>query len=135
MKFLTEELINLDSSQLLKVSDEVRQKCIEIGAKWAEANKRYRDLKELMPSKLATYQMGFMLPGITQTTAKITALSSEGYQDAIREMNTAEFEAELLHVEYRAWMRSLEVLTSIGYVKNQEMKLARYTMVSIQNRI
>ena len=125
MKFLTEELINLDSSQLLKVSDKVRQKCIEIGVKWAEANKRYKDLKELMPSKLAACQISLMLPGVKDSTAKITALSSKEYQDELKKMNCAEFEAELLRVEYKAWVKSLEALTSIGCVRNQEMKLAR----------
>lgn len=125
MQLTTEELINLNSTELFKKADEVRHKCIELGAKWAEANKKYKDLRELMPSKLAAAQIEFMLPGITQSTAKISALSSKEYQEEIKRMNTAEFEAELLHVEYRSWMKSLEVLTSIGYVKNQEMKLAR----------
>lgn len=123
----TEELTNLTSSQLINLVDESRQAAVELGVKWAEANKKFKDLKELMPSFLAEIQLEVKKKGFVESMneAKLEALSMGSYQEKVKEMNEAEHQTRLLEVEYKAHIKTLEALSAISYVRNNELKLAR----------
>lgn len=121
----TEDLVNLTSSDLLSVVQEARDSAITLGAKWAEANKRFKDLKELMPSYLAEIHMQLRSVYETVSEARTAALANQAYQKKVKEMNEAEHETRLLEVEYKAHIKTLEALSSISYVRNNELKLAR----------
>lgn len=118
-----EELSTLSSSELLFKLDELREMAREAGYAAAEADKHYKDLKELMPSFLAQYVSHHSGPGINVTQSRNRALADKGYMDKIKEMNIAEYEARLAEVQYKGWMESIKALTAIAYVRNQEMKL------------
>lgn len=120
-----EELSELTSSQLLHKLDEVRHGVFQAGYDHAAAEKKFNDLKALMPSFLAEYQAHYSKPGVGPTEARAKALADKGYQEKVKEMNIAEYEARLLEVEYKGWMESIKALTAIGYVRNSELKLAR----------
>ena len=121
----TEEMTNLTSSELLLVVQEARDSAINIGVRWAEANKRFKDLKELMPSFLAEFHMVYRKDFETVTEARTAALADTKYQEKVKEMNTVEHETRLLEVEYKAWIKTLEAISAISYVRNNELKLAR----------
>lgn len=118
-----EELTNLTSSELLERLDEIRDAAIRAGNAWAEAEKTYNDLKEMMPSFLAEYQMNYSSSSPTVTAARVRALADKEYRAKITAMNKAEYEARLKEVEYKSWNESLKVLTSISYLRNSELKL------------
>ncbi len=121
-----EELTNLTSSELLLVVQEARDSAIQIGVRWADANKRYKDLKELMPSFLAALQLKYRCDFDTVAEAKSAALAHGHYQEKIEKMNEAEHETRLLEVEYKAHIKTLEAVSAISYVRNNELKLARH---------
>lgn len=120
-----EELTNLNSSQLLHKVDELKDRVIKLGYEHAEADKKYHDLKALMPSFLAEYQAHYSGPGVNATTAKYRALGDKGYQEKIKQMTLAEYEARLLYVEHQANLESLRSITAISFLRNNEIKLAR----------
>lgn len=122
----TEEMANLTSSQLLLVVQEARDSAIHLGLKWAEATKKFKDLRELMPSFLAEFHMRYRKDFETVTEARTAALADKKYQEKVEEMNRAEHEARLLEVEYKAHIKTLEALSAISYVRNNELKLARH---------
>ncbi len=125
-KLTVEQLATLNSSALLNKQDELREFVCQIGHKHAEAHKKYRDLEKLMPSFLADYVDYYHTTiGMNITAAKNKGLADKGYKEKLKEMNIAEYEAKLLKVEHQAWMESLKGLTSISYLRNSELKLAR----------
>ncbi|MDX1902130.1 MAG: hypothetical protein SFW66_09060 [Gammaproteobacteria bacterium] len=124
-KSTAEELAGLTGDQLLFRMDELRHAAADAGYRWAEADKKYKDLKEMMPSLLATIQLSFKTEKMNLAEAKTRALASTTYQERLKEMNLAEYEAELIRVEYRGFMESLKSIQAIAFVKNSELKLAR----------
>lgn len=123
MKFSTEELTALNSSQLLEKLDELRETARCLGLRWAEAEKYYKDLKELMPCFLAETQAYYLTPGANTTTARMRALADKTYQGKIKEMNIAEHEARKLEVEYKGIFESLKAITAIAYLRNREIQI------------
>lgn len=123
-KYTASELAELSSHVLLHKLDDLREGAREIGYQWAEAEKTYNDLKELMPSFLAEYQTHHSGPGVNATTSRFRALADKGYQAKIKEMNVAEYKARLLEVQYKGLMESIKALTSISYVRNGELRLS-----------
>ena len=122
-----EELTNLTSSELLHKSDELRGWVIKKGQEHAEANQKYKDIKELMPSILAQFQDYYAtkVMGIKPAMVKIKAQADPQYMAKIKEMNQLEYEANMKEIEYKAWYASLKNIESISYVRNNELKLAR----------
>jgi hypothetical protein len=118
-----EDLVNLTSFDLMKLLDELRHQVTLAGCSYAELNKEYKDIKELLPSTLATIQLKYSSHKAAE--AKVLALADAQYQGKIRRMNEAEYQMRLKEVEYRSLLKSIEALTSIGYVRNGELKLAR----------
>lgn len=107
----------------MKLLDELRREAALAGCDWAELNKQYKDLKELLPSIRAMLESKY---GQNRpTTAKTMALADLTYQEKVKEMNEAEYQMRMKEVEYRGLMKSIEALTSISYVRNNELKLAR----------
>lgn len=121
----TEELINLDSTELFKQLDLLKSKAIELGATWAELNQTYRDLEKLMPSTLAVIQTVFSKSGGKTTESRVQALASEDYQNKLLAMNKAEYEAEVVRAEYRVYIEAMKAIQAIAYVRNNELRLAR----------
>jgi DNA gyrase/topoisomerase IV subunit A len=119
----TEELTNLNSSELLNHLEEIRHHAREAGLVWAEKERIYKDLKELMPSFLAEFTAHHTGIGVNTTTARNRALADRQYQEKIKQMNIAEYEARLAEVEYKGWMESIKALTAISYVRNRELSL------------
>lgn len=127
MKNNIEELTNLTSSELLHKTDELRDWAIKKGQAHAEAEKKYKDLKELMPSILAQFQDHYAtsVVGIKPAMIKIKAQADPQYMAKIKEMNQLEYDANMIEIEYRAWYASLKNIESISYLRNSELKLAR----------
>lgn len=119
------ELTSLDSRELYSEIERVRDLASKKGAEWAEKYKRYKDLKELMPSFLAEITLQKAEESGQSSQNKVRALASEEYQEKVREQNEAERRARLLEVEYKGLLKSLDAMTSVGYVRNSELKLAR----------
>jgi hypothetical protein len=120
-----EELSNLDSSQLLFKLDEAREAAREAGYAWAEAEKKFKDSKELLPSILAEITSAHMTGAMKMNEAKLRAIASPEYKAKVKEMNVLEYEARLVKVQYQGWMKSLEVLAAIGFLRNNEIQLSR----------
>ena len=123
MQQTAEQLANLDSSALLNRLDYLREQARESGYKWAEAEKAYNDLKELMPSFLAEFIAHYSTAGVNTTTARNRALADKNYQAKVIQMNVAEHKARLEEVEYKSFIESIKALTAISYVRNREMQL------------
>jgi len=121
----TSDLKDLNSFQLMELVEESREAAIRMGTEYVEANKRFKDLKELMPSFLAEIHLLCLEKNITSTKAKLEAISAKEYQSKVKEMNEAERKARLLEVECKAHLKTLEALSAISYVKNQELKMLR----------
>jgi len=121
----SDELSQLDSSELLMRLDELRDAAQKAGLEWVEAKKKYEDCQELLPSILATYQVAIMNDKMTMAEAKARALADDGYKQNVKAMTQAQYEAHLKEVEYKGLMKSLDVLTSISYVRNSELKTFR----------
>lgn len=121
-----EELTNLTSTQLLIKLDELRPVVVKLGHQVAEADKRYHDLKELMPSILAEFQQLYSEDkSLKPYMVKIKALADKDYQGKIKEMNELEYRAKMISLEYRGYIESIKALTAIGYVRNSELKIER----------
>lgn len=121
----SQELTSLPSYELLHKLEELRHAAAEIGYQWAEADKSYKDAKELLPCVLAEYTRHYSTVGVKSTEARVKALADKMYQEKVKEMNQLEYAARLKEVEYKGLMKSIEALTSIAYVRNNELKLAR----------
>lgn len=119
------ELTSLDSRELYSEIERIRALATRKGTEWAEKHKRYKDLKELMPSFLAEITLQEAEKSGHSSQNKVRALASEEYQEKVREQNEAERRARLLEVEYKGLLKSLDALTSVGYVRNSELRLGR----------
>ena len=126
-QFLTaEQLTSLDSSELLLKLDELRHAALTVGHEMADAEKRYKDTKELLPVFLAEIQSLYMETYTAPANiAKVKALAHSEYKMWLEKANELGHAYRLKEVEYRAVIKSLEALTGIAYVRNTEMKLAR----------
>lgn len=118
-----EQLKNLSAYELMNKANEIKEHTIKLGAEWAELDKRYHDLKELMPSFLAEIQCSYT--GLPPAQAKNRALASKHYQEKILEMTEAEKQARLLKVEYQANTELLKAISAVSYLRNTEIKLDR----------
>lgn len=122
MTYTTEQLVALDSSELLALLRELEEKASLVGCSWAEANKAYRDIQLMLPSVLAQLICEYIEEGHTPTVAKQYALSSEVYIEQVQLSIDRERDAELLKVEFRSLSESMKCLSAIAYVRNQELK-------------
>lgn len=121
----SEELVGMTSSELLGLLDEARDAARIAGLKWAEAEKEFKDAKELLPSIFAEYARLYSVAGAKAHDIRWKVAADKGYQAKVKEMNQLEYAARLCEVEYKGWMRTMECLKSISYVRNNELKLAR----------
>ena len=119
----SEELGELNSEALLRRLDEAREQARKLGYEWVEAEKAYKDARELLPSVLAEFVRLHMTPGMKAGEGKLRALADRSYQFKVKDMNQLEYAARLKEVEYRGWMESIKALTAISYVRNNELKL------------
>lgn len=123
--YTKEELLLKDSNTLLGILDQLRHLAAETGAEWAVKHKVYQDYKEMLPSILASIQIGILDDGSKYNESKVRALATEEYKEKVLQMNKAEFEALKLKTVYQSLNESLKALTSISYVKNTELKVLR----------
>jgi hypothetical protein len=124
-KLKPEEMVNLTAHELILIVQEARDCAIQIGVQWAEANKRFKDLKELMPTFLAQIQSELLGTCKSLGVVRIHSLAHGVYREKLEKMNEAEREARLLEVEYKAHIKTLEAISAISFVRNNELKLAR----------
>lgn len=122
-----QEMAELTSSELLQVMFTLRKDATKMGCKWAEIKAEHAKLKKLLPHCLSVLTRGYLNdnPDWSVSYAKTFSTADVAYRKAVEVMVEAEKEARLLEVEYKATMKSLDALTSIGYVRNSELKLAR----------
>lgn len=120
-----EQFIEMSSETLLIKLDELRQLAADKGARWAELNKEYKDIKEMLPSFLATIQLEYLNQGFKLTEARVKALADQSYKEKVMMQNEAEKNSEEIKAEYRSLVLSLECLKSIAWVKNNELKALR----------
>lgn len=117
---------DLNSSQLFDELARLRADAVRLGVLWVEKDAIFKAKRETLMSKLAIIQGNFMVDlGHKISEARITALGSKEYIEEIQAMVAAERESELVKVEYKAAMKSIEAITAIAYVRNNELKLAR----------
>ena len=121
-----EEFKNMTSDQLIDFVFKLRSDVEVYGTLMAEKNKAYKDIKELLPSKLAIIQSDYLAVGKNTSESKIRALANKIYRDEITLMNELGFEFQVAEVRYKASLRSLEAMQAITYVRNNELKLARH---------
>ena len=121
----TQQLTNLNSSELLHKLDELKNAAFALGHEMAEAEKAFKDVKEMMPSYLAEQQIYCQGEDMTLSEAKVYALSHPIYTEKILEMNELGKTYRLKEVEFRGIMKSLDCLQAIAFVRNNELKLAR----------
>lgn len=121
--YSTQDLIDMSSSQLMQLMDELRHNCSLAGCEWAEATKAYKDIKDLLPSILAQIQACFVTQGNSLSEARMLALSHNKYMEKIKEANELEFLAKEKEVTYKSFLKSIEALAAISYVRNNELKL------------
>jgi len=122
-----QELIELDSFQLLGKLDEFKGVAIKTGAAWAEAREKYRNLERLSDTKLAEAQRIYFdrSEEMPVSKARAMALTNDLYKNHLAELNKAEGEANLLQAKFAVYKKAIDALTSIGYVRNSELKLGR----------
>lgn len=120
-------IFDLSSRELLNKLDEYRQLASECCADWAEKKVAYGGKKDLLNSHLAAIQIDFQdrYPKKSQTELKTMALASPEYIKLVTEMTQAHFELSKAEGEYKGLMKSLDALTAISYVVNNEVKLSR----------
>ena len=122
----TNDLSALTSSQLLEKLDELKDRAYVLGYEMVEAETLYKNEKELLPILLAERQSKFMEScGVSVSVAKVQALAHEDYKKSVCRMNAFGHDYRLKESEYKAIIKSLDVLTAISYVRNNELKLAR----------
>lgn len=123
----TEEITTLSSRELLNKLDFYRQKASEACADWAEKKTSYDGKKALLPTQLAAIQnvLQAAFPKKSQGELKNLALASEKYVNLVIEMTQAHLELSKAEGLYKGLMKSLEALTAISYVVNNEIKLSR----------
>lgn len=126
INYKSDDLIDMTSHQLLSIIQEARGMSSEMGTKWVEFNKHYKDKKETLSHKLKAMTIKIMdFEGIKLNEAKIRAEGSEEYRKLIEEMNLAEYDANIAEIEYKSWIKSLDAIGSVCYVRNNELKLVR----------
>lgn len=125
METTTTQLLELSSSELLNEMTTLQDLAAKKGAEWAEVHHEAKAIKEMLPSILASLQRFYFVGKVTMAQAKMQALSHEAYRAKVEKMSELELKAEKIKVEYKALCLSLEGITSISYLKNQELKLGR----------
>lgn len=120
----SDEFINLNAAELENERRKIYARLMEVGPLWAEAKSIYDGAKNKKAVQLATIQDAYSELGLGMS--KVKALVSPEYK-AILDLE-AELQNKylLLDAEYKALLGSYEVLKTIGFVRNSELKLARY---------
>lgn len=121
----TQALADLTSSQLLEKLDELKGQAFSLGHEMAEAEMLFKTKKELLPSMLAEFKAHQYDQGLKGQEALTYALKAPAYIDMVLEAQQYGHKFRLKEVEYRAVIKSLEALTAISFVRNNELKLAR----------
>lgn len=122
-KLTTEQLLSLTARELFTELEQRKNEASQLGVAWAEAQKQHHDIKNMLPSILATLICSFITPTCKLNEARQLALADQRYTDKIKECNEKEALAESLLYQFRLDMAVIEAIRSIAWVRNQEIKI------------
>ncbi len=117
-----DELINQPSDKLLWILDECRAELAKIAEELCEAVCNYKTIETILPHKIAQIQVQFLDVGCSRNEALDRAKASPEYLAELNRLTAAYDIKKPLEIKYEALTLSLRCLTSIAYVKNQELK-------------
>lgn len=119
------DLTQLSAKELFQKIEEYKDRAQKVGEDWAQAKFDAASKSEMLPSKLSEIQRVHLGSDSSVAESKVFALADKNYQGLILEALEYERQARCLEVEYRANLESLKALTSVGYLRNQELKTLR----------
>lgn len=122
---MNSEISDLTSSQLLSKLDEFKHEAQKAGSKLVELETLARDLKTKVEAVFNEMKRIEIEKGKSYNVANVMASCSPEYKNALEEHSKAEHEYNLAKIEYDLAKSSIRTLEAIGYVRNNELKLAR----------
>ena len=120
-----EQLAGLNSEELLSQLDKLKHAAFTLGPEMAQAELRYRQAKDLLPIYLARIQEEQLAQGRRVTEAGVLARASVIYQTYVESANELGAKHAEKEAHFKAILKSIDALQSIGWVRHQELKLAR----------
>ena len=126
LRLTSRDLADLTSYQLFEKLDELKSEAYRLGHEMAEAEKAFKDEKELLPVVLAEIQSNYIdchEYGVTE--AGVHARANSSYRSKLERCNELGHTFRLKEVAYKATMESIKAIQAIAYVRNGELRLAR----------
>ena len=99
--------------------NELRQRLVDLGTAWAEANGAAELLEEGRKSVLAQYAL--KMPGKSMAERESMALACDEYREYFRAMVSARTKANRAMVEYRAAQTWIEMVRTLESSRRAEM--------------
>ena len=122
---MTLDMSDMTAHQLLMKLEEYKTQAQEAGENLVNAETLTRELKMKTEAVLAAVTKQFIDEKKSYNTAKMFALCSDEYAKAQAEESQAEHDRDMLKISYDLAKSSIRTLESIGYVRNNELKMMR----------
>lgn len=117
-----EQLLCLDSGQVMMVLDECRTGIKSILGELTTAICNYKTLERMLPHKLAVIKKKYLDFDYSASEARDYAMSTKEYLNELNKLNAAYDDKKELELLYEVLLTNMKAITSLAYLKNSELR-------------